>query len=184
MLITRIESAAAATWTYSRRQWSLVALLTALTVAFATGTASAATINSAAPRHSVSLMEVAAHIKAVDPALRESTAEIAAHVSSLQRNLRKNNASRMIERNAAASGVTTNLNYWGGTWWFHRVDVAWMATLSTAAVVAVLVYTCGIGVGAAWGMVGVLIGVFWGAVWAGRCVYLTPRPFHTGSYAC
>jgi hypothetical protein len=148
--------------------------------------ASAAT-RPAVPGRSASVTQVAEFIKTADPALRESVPEIAAHVSAVQRDLRQMEAVQVTDEMPVFRGLIPHISlisHWGNTWYFSRYDVAWMAALSTAAFVAVLVYTCGITVAAAWGMVGVVIGVFWGAFWAGRCAYLTPHPFHTGSYSC
>jgi hypothetical protein len=166
-----------------RLRWSLVVLPSALSLALTAGVASAATVHPT-PRNPTALMAVAEHIKTIDPTLRESITEIAAHISSLQKDFRRKDIAQKIADAEGGNSATLNLNYWGGTWWFHRWDVAWMVTLSTAAVVAVLVYTCGITLTAVWGVVGGLIALFWSAFFAGYCAYVTPHPYHAGMYRC
>ena len=72
----------------------------------------------------------------------------------------------------------------GNTMWFSKWEVALWATAGTAAVVALLVSGFGITTAAAWGMVGTLIGVFWSAVFWGRCAWVTSSPFSAGTYRC
>jgi hypothetical protein len=159
-------------------------MATALTIAVTATVvpASAATL-PAIPASSVSVTRVAENIKTVDPALRESVSTIVGHITSVQRDLRRSGAIQVISK-APDGKMTPAISHWGNTWYFSRYDVAWMAALSTAAFVAVLVYTCGIGLTAAWGMAGVVILIFWNAFLGDRCAYLTPHPFHAGSYTC
>jgi hypothetical protein len=76
---------------------------------------------------------------------------------------------------AEAATKTIFLNKW---------QVALWATAGTSAVVAALVSSFGISAAAAWGMVGTVIGVFWGAVWWGKCAWVSVGPFSAGSYSC
>jgi|GEM_PF-4249868 len=159
-------------------------MATALAIAItATAVPASAATPPTMPGRSASVTQMAEYIKTIDPALRESTATIAGHIASVQRVVRQSSATQAIS-STSDGAMTPAISHWGNTWYFSRFDVAWMAALSTVAFVTVLAYTCGIGLTAAWGMVGVVILVFWNAFLGDRCAYLTPSPFHAGSYTC
>ncbi len=94
---------------------------------------------------------------------------------------------RAAEVLARAEADSESVHGWtrsGSTVWLTKWDVAWMAGLSTAGVIALLIMFFPISVATAWQMVGVVIGVFWAAALSGRCAWITRRPFSAGTYAC
>jgi hypothetical protein len=165
----------------------VLALAASLFLTFASSSQAGAVVTPVTTPNSTSPVAVAAkYVKSLDPSMKLSTGQLVRLITELRARERNAGQARpqQFQATSRSTLVTPDVTYWNHTYWFGHWDVAMMAGLSAVAVVALLLTTGPIGVGAAWGIVGAVMSIIATAFFSRYCAYYVTTQHRGGTYHC